>query len=262
MNKNRHNIDQLYPSLSVDTLEEIVRHCQRNERRLHELERHARHERKKAERLLRETYKQKQEHDKQMAIIRNENLKPKQPPIEYFISFDNRQDKTHRVRFNIPEKDHDIQNTIKDDQLDDLERRCENLILRLNNQSNDDPQESSPNLQQSLERFRPEFISHSRQRIQRINHLREEREHQQILPSSYRLNSNEVQLTYEEMKQVSKKKYEQLPEVNNRFQQDLMNEMKQRNYLRAKLFQIRLRQHVLLHGGRTNIDESLTMIDT
>ena len=41
--------------LSIEALEEIVRNCQRNEQRLHDLERHTRHERKKAERLLRET---------------------------------------------------------------------------------------------------------------------------------------------------------------------------------------------------------------
>lgn len=65
---------------------------------------------------------------------------------------------------------------------------------------------------------------------------------------------------YKEMKRSTKKKYEQLPEVNERLQRELNNEMKRQNALRAKIFRHRLRQHVLLHG-RTNIDESLTILD-
>jgi len=246
MNKSIHSIDQLSSSLSIDTLKEIVRNCLRNEQRLHELKRHTRHERKKAERLLHETYRIKQEHDLQMSIS-----KLKQPSMEYFISFDDDDNiknidhrrnqssidnKTQRVRFNIPEKDPHIQikqkkSTTTNDELDNLTRRCEDLLSHLNTHCNQTKilensfdysfkNNESTSLQQSLERFRPDFISHSRQRVQHINQLREEREHQQIFPS---FDSNpiihrniQIPLTYQEMKYKSKKIYEQLPEVNDR----------------------------------------------
>jgi hypothetical protein len=63
------------------------------------------------------------------------------------------------------------------------------------------------------------------------------------------------------MKQATKKKYEQLPEVKDRRLQHQMEDIRRRNVLRAKVFRTRLRQHVVRHG-RTNIDESLTMIET
>ena len=156
-------------------------------------------------------------------------------------------------------------------------------------------------LQQSLELLRPEFISRSRQRARRVRLLREEREHnteidrerrQMLLfscttccanPSnrtvsatssssssrrnvSYmipldRSNSSRIPLTYRQMKQATKKKYDQLPEVKDRRLQNQMDDIRRRNFLRAKVFRARLRQHVARHG-RTNIDESLTMIDT
>lgn len=156
-------------------------------------------------------------------------------------------------------------------------------------------------LQQSLELLRPEFISRSRQRARRVRLLREEREHnaeidrerQQMLlfscttcctnpptrtvsatssTSSSRRNvsftvpfdrsdSSRLPLTYRQMKQQTKKKYDQLPEVKDRRLQNQMDELRRRNVLRAKVFRARLRQHVVRHG-RTNIDESLTMIDT
>lgn len=153
-------------------------------------------------------------------------------------------------------------------------------------------------LQQALELLRPEFISRSRQRARRIRLLREEREHnteidrerQQMLlfsctncctnPTkrtltapitrrsiSYTLpldqsnNSSRLSLTYRQMKQATKKKYDQLPEVKDRRCQNQMDEIRRRNILRAKLFRTRLRQHVARHG-RTDIDESLTMINT
>jgi hypothetical protein len=152
-------------------------------------------------------------------------------------------------------------------------------------------------LQQALELLRPEFVSRSRQRVRRIRLLREEREHnteidrerQQMLlfsctnccsnptkrtvsaPASRRnisyivpydpSNSSRVPLTFREIKRATKKKYDQLPEVNNRRRQNQMDEIRRRNILRAKVFRTRLRQHVIRHG-QTNIDESLTMIDT
>jgi hypothetical protein len=152
-------------------------------------------------------------------------------------------------------------------------------------------------LQQSLELLRPEFLSRSRQRARRIRLLREEREHnaeidrerrQMLLFSctncctnpatrtvsasssnrsiSYtiphdRSDSSRAPLTYRQMKQATKKKYEQLPEVKDRRLQNQMDEIRRRNVLRAKVFRARLRQHVVRHG-RTNIDESLTMIET
>lgn len=73
-------------------------------------------------------------------------------------------------------------------------------------------------------------------------------------------NSSRVSLTYRQMKQETKKKYEQLPEVKDRRLQNQMDEIRRRNVLRAKVFRTRLRQHVARHG-RTNINESLTMID-
>ena len=280
--------DQLSTSFSIEALEEIIHNCQRNERRLHELERHTRHERKKAERILRETY---QEREKQLSISLNKSLQPK--PQQFFVSLDDEDkqvkpssaktdskttiDNTQRVRFNLPEKDKPRKKpSNKDDELDDLARRCEQLLSRLNTQcleasmlahDNDNNQnDQSISLQQSLELLRPEFISHSRQRVQHINHLREERE---CKPSndSNSITSRHVQIyprpvsfSYKEMKQSSKKKYQQLPEYHDRLRQGLLSEIRQRNYLRAKIFRIRLRQHVLSHG-RTNIDKSLTMID-
>lgn len=153
-------------------------------------------------------------------------------------------------------------------------------------------------LQQSLELLRPDFISRSRQRARRIRLLREQREHnaemerdrrQMLLFScttccsnpkiravsapnssrraiSYtvpheRSNSSRITATYQEMKHATKKKYDQLPEVNDRRRQNQMDEIRRRNLLRAKLFRARLRQHVVRHG-RTNIDESLSIIDT
>jgi len=152
-------------------------------------------------------------------------------------------------------------------------------------------------LQEALELLRPEFISRSRQRARRIRLLREEREHnteiarerrQMLLfscsnscanptkrtvsaPSSRRnisyivpydqSDSSRISLTYRQMKQATKKKYDQLPEVKDRRWQNQMDEIRRRNILRAKVFRARLRQHVVRHG-RTNIDESLTMIET
>lgn len=152
-------------------------------------------------------------------------------------------------------------------------------------------------LQQALELLRPEFISRSRQRARRVRLLREEREHnteidrerQQMLlfscntcytkPSKRALsapparrnvafdipherpNPARLPVSYREMKQATKKKYQQLPEVNDRRRQAQMEEIRRRNILRAKVFRARLRQHVI-RNGRTNIDESLTMIDT
>jgi hypothetical protein len=152
-------------------------------------------------------------------------------------------------------------------------------------------------LQQALELLRPEFISRSRQRARRVRLLREEREHnaeidrerrqmllfscttccanptkRTISASSSRRSisyivpydqsdSSRVPLTYRQMKQATKKKYDQLPEVKDRRCQHQMDEIRRRNFLRAKVFRTRLRQHVVRHG-RTNIDESLTMIDT
>jgi len=157
-------------------------------------------------------------------------------------------------------------------------------------------------LQESLELLRPEFISRSRQRARRVRLLREEREHNTEIererermllfscstccthPSKRTISSapsrptttqrnisfivpyeqskpSRVLLSYRQMKQETKKKYEQLPEVKDRRLQNQMDEIRRRNVLRAKVFRTRLRQHVARHG-RTNINESLTMIDT
>ncbi len=252
MSKNRHHTEQLPASLSIQALEEVVRTCQRNEQRLHELERHTRHERKKAERLLREAYQAKQEREKPTKI--------KQPPVEFFVSFDDDDydqtppppppppaPKPHRVRFNLPKK-----TVNQEEELADLSRRCENLLRHLHTDQNETlnlKDDQSITLQQALEMFRPEFISHSRERLQHMNNLRDERY------------SDPEPTTYQEMKQSSKKKYEQLPEVTDRLQRELRAQIRRRNSIRAKIFRVRLRQHVLLHG-QTNIDESLTMIDT
>ncbi|CAF3027892.1 unnamed protein product [Rotaria sp. Silwood2] len=156
---------------------------------------------------------------------------------------------------------------------------------------------SAMSLQQALELLRPEFISRSRQRVRRIRLLREERERnveadrerrKMLLfscttccsnpatraasaPSSRRSISyivpcdrsdySRIPLTYHEMKKATKKKYDQLPEVTDRRRQHQMDEIRRQNLLRAKVFRARLRQHVVRHG-RTNIDESLTIIDT
>ena len=165
--------------------------------------------------------------------------------------------------------------------------------------SRSSPPPSAPpqvTLQQALELLRPDFISRSRQRVRRIRLLREEREHnaeiererQQMLlfsctnccsnrikrvasapPTRHsisfivpydRSDSSRLPLTYHQIKIATKKKYDQLPEVNNRRRQNQMDEIRRRNLLRAKIFRTRLRQHVARHG-RTNIDESLTMIN-
>ncbi|CAF0721536.1 unnamed protein product [Didymodactylos carnosus] len=66
---------------------------------------------------------------------------------------------------------------------------------------------------------------------------------------------------YQAMKQATKKKYDKLPEVNHRRQQQQLDEVRQRNVVRAKVFRTRLRQYVARYG-KTNIDELLTMVDT
>jgi hypothetical protein len=159
------------------------------------------------------------------------------------------------------------------------------------------PAAPTMSLQQALELLRPEFISRSRQRARRIRLLREEREHNSEIDrerremllfsctncctnpakrtasasSSSRRNisyivpynpsdRSRIPLTYRQIKQATKKKYEQLPEVHDRRRQNQMDEIRRRNLFRAKVFRARLRQHVVRHG-RTNIDESLTMVD-
>lgn len=228
--------EELIPSslASIETLEEIIRNYQRNEQRLHELQRHVKHERKKAERLLHESYQS------------HEHTYEKKEPVEYFLSFENRKpSQSHRVRFDLPETDR-ARNT--NDELSDLSRRCENLLSTLHFyrprktifSAVPHHDQNDVTLQQALELSRPEFISHSRQRVEQI--------HQPLF-------------NYAEMKRSTKDKYDQLPEVNDRLQRELFEEVKRRNYLRGKIFRHRLRQHVLLHG-RTDIDESLTMMDT
>lgn len=251
-----HSTDKLPTSFSIETLQEIVRNCQRNEQRLKELKRHARYERMKVERLLRETYqteyKQTSDHPKS---------KPQQS-LQYFISFDddtikNRRqntknktskkilkerqkkstqcmcsiaDHTHRVRFNIPENNKNIQtdhfissnerkkSTDIDAELDKLSRQCEDLLLRLHTYHN----------QATL--------------------LDNDDDHlQQQSPS--------------QLQQASKEKYSQLSETNDQLQEDLISEIQRRNHLRTEILRLRLRQHDLLYG-RTKTNESLKLIET
>ena len=60
----------------------------------------------------------------------------------------------------------------------------------------------------------------------------------QIIDSLIEPNLRLLPSIYQKMKQLSKNP---LLEINNRLQQDLINEIRQRNYLRAKIFRIRLR---------------------
>lgn len=187
-------------SMSIEDLEDFIRTCRENEQRLHELKRHTRHERKRAEYLLQELHRL-----------------PIKPSVEYFLSFDSDEQRTKqpsRVRFNLPDSN---QSVSQDEELADLSRRCEDLLVRLH----------SPSIS--------------------------------LQPA--KRNDYEQPFRYQNMKRSTKKKYEQLPEVNERLQRELNNEIKRRNSLRAKIFRHRLRQHVLLHG-RTNVDESLTILDT
>ncbi|CAF1196462.1 unnamed protein product [Adineta ricciae] len=135
MNRRIPNVDQLVSTNRIETLQDIVRNCQRNEQRLQELERHTRHERKRAERLLREKSYQKQEESQQQAV-------------KFFITLDNdpitrtktskscKTLKQNRVRFDFltensspPYKPKVPTDNI--DNFDDLARRCEDLLLRL-----------------------------------------------------------------------------------------------------------------------------------
>ena len=214
-NRSHQSLQSITPSLSIEALEEIIRNCQVNEQRLDELKRHARHERKKAEYLLRETYRTKYERQEE-PTIRPSKQQPVKPPVEYFLSFDDDEDRPvrrrrPRVRFNLPRSNRSLS---EDDELTALSHRCEDLLVRLHTD------------------FRPSPTNNYHQPF-----------------------------VYQDMKRATKKKYDQLPEVNERLQRDLNNEIKRRNSLRAKIFRLRLRQHVLLHG-RADIDESLTMIDT
>ncbi|UJR08800.1 hypothetical protein I4U23_013055 [Adineta vaga] len=138
MNKRKLNIDKSTPSLSIETLQDIIQNCQRNEQRLKELERHTRHERKRVERLLQEKSNQVQEDQEQQ-----------QQPVKFFITLDNdkrtikkkssqsrRQQKQNRVRFDVQtDRLSSVQqpnlpsNNIEE--FDDLARRCEDLLLRL-----------------------------------------------------------------------------------------------------------------------------------
>jgi hypothetical protein len=269
MNENIHSPIQLPTSFSIKTLQQIVRNCQRNEKRLQELERYTRHERKNAERLLRETHQTKHEYGKQTS----DNVKPKQQQsVKFFISLNDditkkaktrhkprrqnyksqtrdkpvfeqvdrkktlkeRQkkstpsihatiDHSHRVRFNMPENNKNIQtdrfiscnerkkSTNIDIELDALARRCEDLLSRLHTQVT----------------ILDSDNYHSRQEIQ----------------------------------QSSKKKHEQLSEDTDQLQQGFISEIQRRNYLRKEILRIRLQQCDLLQG-RTNTNELLKMIDT
>ncbi|CAF2685900.1 unnamed protein product [Rotaria sp. Silwood2] len=178
------------------------------------------------------------------------------------------------------------------DKLSELARRCEDLlsclhtdrnhITVLENPTNYSKQTSfcphhnqTITIQQAHELLHPEIIAYSRQRI---NLLHKENKHniendhkcQQLIPLSHsnlisyqtsQPNLIRLPVTYkDEMKQTLMKKYEQSSEVNYRLRPSLINEIQQRNFLRAKILQIRLRQHALLHS-RTNTNESLMMID-
>ncbi|CAF1054559.1 unnamed protein product [Adineta ricciae] len=135
MNRRIPNVDQLASSHRIETLQDIVRNCQRNEQRLLELERHTRHERKRAERLLREKSYQKQEESQQKAV-------------KFFITLDNdpttrtktskscKTVKQNRVRFDFLTENASASYkpkvpTDNIDNFDDLARRCEDLLLRL-----------------------------------------------------------------------------------------------------------------------------------
>ncbi|CAF1392905.1 unnamed protein product [Rotaria sordida] len=355
MNETIYNSNQLSTSLSIDTLQEIVRNYERNEQYIRELIHSTRHERKKAEHILHEIYQTLQECDKQISTSSNTNSKlmKLQKSIEFFVCFNDNNttrtinhdspeqnnknpiqnqssfnktilkeqdkksrssilnksihsiiDNTHRVRFNIPEKKNDIQthkslsssyqqkqSTTMNDKLSELARRCEDLLSCLHIHRNQVamktfknrnynskqtllyPQYNQTIIDQQTQKFlRPKFISHSRQHINLLhkkNKHNSEIDHkcQQVVPLSHsnlisyhtnQTNFIRLPLTYkEELKSISMKNYEQF---NNRLQQNLKHEIQQRNILRSKIFQIRLRQHALLHG-RINDNESLMMID-
>ena len=108
---------------------------------------------------------------------------------------------------------------------------------------------------------KPSTNSHSRNTSHRALSAPPTRRSVSFVVPHDRSTSSRVPVSYQEMKQATKKKYQQLPEVHDRQRQMQMEEIRRRNVLRAKVFRARLRQHVQRHG-RTNIDESLTMIDT
>ncbi|CAF1359327.1 unnamed protein product [Adineta steineri] len=252
MNERIHKTDQLQSSLSIETLQDIVRNYQRTEQRLQELERYTRHERKKAEHLLREKYRTK-----------HEKPKPEQKSVGFFIPLDNDNhshekinkkkilkeqqktstiDTTHRVRFNIPINSSNEQN--KNDDLDDLSRRCDDLLSRLKTDRNQRTILKNKDCNSYLQKSPSQQIDQSITLRQVLTFLR----------------SSDPNILNEEINQVLQKKHEQPSTYNDELERSPISEIQRRNYLRTEILRIRLRQHHLLHSG-TKIDDSLKMID-
>ncbi|CAF1305648.1 unnamed protein product [Adineta steineri] len=258
MNERIHKTDQLQSSLSIETLQDIIRNYQRTEQRLQELERYTRHERKKAEHLLREKYRTNHEKPKQQ-----------QQSIEFFIPINNDNhsfkkinkkkilkeqqktstiDTTHRVRFDIPENHNIPINSLneqnKNDDLDDLSRRCDDLLSRLKTDRNQRTILKNKDCNSYLQKSSSQPIDKSITLRQVLTFLR----------------SSDPNILNEEINQVLKKKHEQPSTYNDELERSPISEIQRRNYLRTEILRIRLRQHHLLHSG-TKIDDSLKMID-
>jgi len=260
MNESIHSTIQLPTSFPIKTLQQIVRNCQRNEKRLKELERYTRYERKNAERLLRETHQTKHEYGKQTS----DNVKPKQQQsVKFFISLNDDITKTRHKprRQNYKSQTRDKPSFERADRKKTLKERQKKSIhatvdhthrVRFNIPENIQTDSCiSFNERKKSTNIDIELDALSRRCEDLLSRL-----HTQVTI----LDSDNYH-SRQEMQQSSKKKHEQLSEDTDQLQQSFISEIQRRNYLRTEILRIRLQQCDLLQG-RTNTNELLKMIDT
>jgi len=263
MNESIHSTIQLPTSFPIKTLQQIVRNCQRNEKRLKELERYTRYERKNAERLLRETHQTKHEYGKQTS----DNVKPKQQQsVKFFISLNDDITKTRHKprRQNSKSQTRDKQRADRKKTLKERQKKSTPSIhatidhshrVRFNIPENNKKIQAdrfiSCNERKKSTNIDTELDALSRRCEDLLSRLHT---HVTILDSD---NYHSRQ----EMQQSSKKKHGQLSEDTDQLQQGFISEIQRRNYLRKEILRIRLQQCDLLQG-RKNTNELLKMIDT
>ena len=205
-----------FSSRSCENLEEIIRYCHGHEHYLRDLARQTRRERKKAERLLRETSQRKQS---EAFFIAFDDHKAKQHARR---SVSTGQRKAHRVRFhtNGDDDEQPMAKTRANENDDDLTRRCDDLLSRLQIQRHRAAAlEKSSLVRSAALTARPAAVTHLQHALE---HLRP--------------------LKYQDMHGLSINNSSQ---IRDRLQASPVEEIRRRNYLREQILRIRLRQHAL-----------------
>ena len=157
-------------SRSIDDLQEIIRYCHRHEQCLRDLARQTRRERKKAERLLRETSPRKRS---ETFLIAFDNHKAKQQARR---STPAGQRTAHRVRFHADDVQPLARTRANESDDDDLTRRCDDLLSQLQihrhraialenaslvrSTASTDPPAAVTHLRHALEHLRPPSVSY------------------------------------------------------------------------------------------------------